>query len=77
MKRPVLSCRSVLYVLGLLLAGVTTVWGQEVKNLAASKEGGHLVFFSSQYNDTEWKGSTSSTDQPTRGGQDRTREPSR
>jgi hypothetical protein len=48
MKRPVLSCWSVLYALCLLLASVTTVWGQEVKNLAAQKEGGHLVFFSSQ-----------------------------
>jgi len=55
MKKPVLSCWSVLYAVGLLLASMTTVWGQEIKNLAAMVEGGHLAFFSSQYNDTEWK----------------------
>ena len=55
MKKPVSSCWSVLYAVGLLLASMTTVWGQEIKNLAAMVEGGHLVFFSSQYNGTEWK----------------------
>lgn len=49
------SSWSMLSVMGLLLASATTLQAQDVKNLAALKEGGHLVFFSSQYNDTEWK----------------------
>lgn len=37
----------------LLLSG--SLRAQEVKNLAALKEGGHLVFFSSQYDNSTWR----------------------
>ena len=40
-------------VLSLLLAA--TPEAQDVKNLAALAEGGRLVFFSSQYDNTQWK----------------------
>lgn len=40
-------------LVGLLV--LTTLEAQEVKNLAALADGGRLVFFSSQYNNTDWK----------------------
>lgn len=54
MKTTVRWCSSLIFLLGLLLLPAS-LWGQETKNLAALKEGGHLVFFSSQYDDSTWK----------------------
>jgi len=47
--------RTPLLALSLLLVGVTPLWGQDLKNLAALPEGGRIVFFSSQYNASDWK----------------------
>ena len=54
MRESVWVYRSALCVLALLLSS-GSLRGQEVKNLAALKEGGHLVFFSSQYDNSTWK----------------------
>ena len=53
MSRSMRSCWGVLCAFGLLFVG-TTVRGEDLKNLAALKEGGHIVSFSSQYNNTDW-----------------------
>ncbi|MFQ5709528.1 MAG: discoidin domain-containing protein [bacterium] len=39
----------------IVISIVGSATSQEVKNLAAQGEGGHLVFFSGQYNDSVWK----------------------
>src|SRR3990172_9404295 len=48
------SCWYVATVVALLLIAGSAA-AQGVENLAALGAGGHLVFFSSQYNDAEWK----------------------
>ena len=55
MKKPRLLCWRIVCCLALLPVSATTLQAQDIGNIATLKEGGHLVFFSSQYNDGEWK----------------------
>jgi outer membrane protein OmpA-like peptidoglycan-associated protein len=48
-------CWSLISGLGILFGHAGLLMAQEVKNIAALQEGGHLAFFSSQFNDGEWK----------------------
>ncbi len=50
------SFQRILSGAAIALASLTCgVFGSEIHNLAAAENGGHIVFFSSQYNDTEWR----------------------